>query len=129
MRSLLTAPLLFLASCASLDFDQPDSEFGPQPSAPALQTTANSYLDQVMFDPEAKRIRWVDQQPQRAALWRGLIGGGWNHGWGMRFGLNGKNRMGGYVGERAYYVIQVGETVYVGEGAIEVDNKPAAPVR
>ena len=120
---------LMSTACASLNFDAPDSEFGPRPTPMALKNTADNYLQGVMFDPESKRVRWFDGQPQRAALWRGLIGGGWNHGWGMRFGLNGKNRMGGYVGEKPYYVIQVGDTIYVGEGSIEVDSKPAVPAR
>ena len=110
-----------------MNFDAPDKEFGQRPTAVSLRTTADNYLEGVMFDPGTKRQRWVDQQPRRAALWRGLIGGGWNHGWGMRFGLNGKNRFGGYVGERPYYVIQVGNTVYVGEGTLEVNDRPAAP--
>lgn len=83
-----------------------------------------------MFDPESKRIRWMDEEPRQAALWRGLIGGGWKHGWGMRFRLNGKNRLGGYVGERSYFVIQTDGKVYVDQdslGNFEVDDQPAAP--
>ncbi len=91
---------LLCASCASVDFDRPEADFGPPPAAEQLRQTAVNHLDSVMFDPESKRLRWVDQQPRKAAVWRGLVGGGWNHGWGMRFGLNGKNRMGGYVGEK-----------------------------
>lgn len=120
---------LLSTACASLNFDAPDSEFGTRPTPTALKTTADNYLQGVMFDPESKRVRWFDVEPQRAALWKGLIGGGWNHGWGMRFGLNGKNRMGGYVGEKPYYVIQISDTIYVGEGSIEVDTKPAVPAR
>ncbi len=129
MRATGLILALFCTSCASLNFDAPDAEFGPRPTAVQLKTTTDNYLEGVMFDPASKRQRWVDQQPRRAALWRGLIGGGWNHGWWMRFGLNGKNRFGGYVGEKPYYVIQVGSTIYVGEGTLEVDNRPARPLR
>lgn len=118
-----------LTSCASLNFDAPDAEFGPRPDAQTLKAAAENHLQSVMFDPESKRLRWLDAQPVRAAEWRGLVGGGWNHGWAIRFVLNGKNRLGGYVGEKPYYVIQHSGQVFVGEGSVEVDPKPAAPVR
>lgn len=120
---------LLSTACASLNLEAPDSEFGARPTTTTLKTTAENYLQQVMFDPESKRIRWFDEEPRRAAQWYGFLRGGWYHGWGMRFGLNGKNRMGGYVGERPYFVIQIDDTIYVGEGSIEVDSKPAAPAR
>ena len=129
LRTIALSCVLLCTSCASLNFDAPDADFGPRPTPIALKTAAGNYLDGVMFDSASKRQRWVDQQPRLAALWRGLIFGGWHHGWGMRFRLNGKNRFGGYVGEKDYFVIQVGTDYYVGEGSIEVDDRPARPPR
>ncbi len=132
LRASATLTLALLTSCAGLNFEAPDQVFGPCPSVAELQAAAKNHLDRAMFDPESKRDRWLDQQPRRAALWRGLIGGGWNHGWGMRFGLNGKNRFGGYVGEKSYFVIQTGGTIYVGEDRLDsfkVDERLAAPGR
>lgn len=133
LRSLAVLSLAVLAtSCAGLNFDASDQQFGARPSSTDLQTAAKSHLDRVMFDPESRRDRWIDHEPRRAALWRGLIGGGWNHGWGMRFGLNGKNRFGGYVGEKQYFVIQTAGQIYVGEDVMDsfkVDDRPAAPSR
>ena len=123
---------VLFTSCAGLNFDAPDQEFGPRPSAAELQVAAKAHFDKVMFDPESKRERWIDQEPRRAACWRGLIGGGWNHGWGMRLGLNGKNRFGGYVGEKQYFVIRSGGVVYIGEEMMDnfkVDDRPASPGR
>lgn len=120
-----------LTSCASLNFDAPDVEFGPQPKAQTLKAVAEEHLQAVMFDPESKRLRWLDAEPVRAAEWEShdFVGGVWNYGWALRFALNGKNRYGAYIGERAYYVLQRNGQFFVGDGRLEVDTRPAAPAR
>lgn len=108
-------------------------EFGPAPTATALKNAAGQHLQSALFDPESRRVRWFDQQPKQAGIYTGFLRSGWVYGWAMRFGINAKNRMGGYTGEKLYYVMQQGNTLYVNEvpstESFAINDQPAAPVR
>lgn len=98
--------LLSVTSCGSVNFAKVDpAEFGDPPPAEVLQGIADATLESRLIDPESRRVKWYDAQPLQAALWTGLIEDGWVYGWAMRFGLNSKNRMGGYTGEQLWYVM------------------------
>lgn len=130
--SLVAACLLF-ASCGTVDFATVDAkEFGPAPAAVTLQNAADQTLQDSLIDPESCRVRWFDQQPKQAASFNGWFRGGWVYGWGMRFGVNAKNRFGGYTGEKLYLVIKRGDKIYVDERGSDwfaVNDQPAAPVK
>lgn len=110
MRTFAAVLLVALsaASCGTpqVQFDEiAPSEFGSRPDAALLHVKTDEYLERVLIDPDSRRVRWIDSSPRRAA-W-GRMFSPWNYGWGMRFGLNSKNRMGGYTGERAYFILEM----------------------
>ena len=109
--------LLAFAGCSSIDFSEIDGgSYGDYPFEGELEAKAEQYLERVLFDPESRRIRWVDKEPKKSALWTGLLNDGWVYGWTKRFGLNAKNRFGGYTGEKAYFVMIASTgTLYVNE--------------
>jgi hypothetical protein len=135
MRPLLALAFSsLLASCGTVNFATVDAkEFGPAPTAAALQGVAEQHLENALIDPESRRVRWFDQQPKQAGLYTGFLRSGWVYGWAMRFGINSKNRLGGYTGERVYYVMQQGSTLYVNEvprsDFFAINDQPAAPAR
>jgi hypothetical protein len=135
MRNLtLFVSAFLLAACGSVNFAKVDAkEFGPAPAAIALQKVAEQHLQNSLIDPESRRVRWFDQQPRQAGLYTGLLRSGWVYGWAMRFGVNAKNRMGGYAGEKLYYVMQHGDQLYVSEilssDFFAVNDTLAAPAR
>jgi len=133
MRQIIVS-LLALASCGTVDFASMDAkEFGSSPTVQALQTSADQNLKNTLIDPESLRVRWFDQQPKQAALWTGIINNGWVYGWAMRFGVNAKNRMGGYVGEKPYFVMHANGLAYTsevgGNNNFQVNDQPAAPAK
>ena len=135
MRKLtLCVSAFLLASCGAVNFAKVDAkEFGPAPTAIALRNAAEQQLQNSLIDPESRRVRWFDQQPKQAGVYTGFLRSGWVYGWAMRFGVNAKNRMGGYTGEKIYYVMQKGDELYVSEvwssDFFAINDQHAAPAR
>jgi hypothetical protein len=121
------------ASCGTVDFAKVDAkEFGPAPTAARLQDLADQSLQNSLIDPESRRVRWFDHEPKQAAIWAGWIRGGWTYGWAMRFGVNAKNRFGGYTGEKLYHVMLHGKTLHVDEvrdDFFAINDQPATPAK
>jgi len=99
--ALLLAVLVILGGCAtppsqeqisSLDYGSPPQNY---------EATIKKYFDGVLFDPysahydfESPQQYWVKDAP--------LMGGKLYAGYFVRVGVNAKNRMGGYVGQKMY---------------------------
>lgn len=75
----------------------------PQPSSEAAAEAAvKSYFEQILFDPGAAQYRFT-KQPVNG--WVGdVLGDLREFGWFMCGEVNGKNRMGGYVGYEPFFV-------------------------
>lgn len=112
------AAALFIASPAQAKKDQAPIDPGPPPtSVEEFQRLATAAILARFFDPGAAQISWD----------RGLTGGYWKPvlskkipGWFTCGMVNGKNRMGGYVGARRFVAVYYsGQIVYseVGDGS------------
>ena len=111
-KSLLMAAALLSAPTVAKDKAPPPVEPASHPGWREPTKRAEAQLLGQLFDPEAGRIRWVSGY--RWTTWREDKGGLWSggmlnmrrrYGWMACGTLNGKNRMGGYVGEQAVYTI------------------------
>ena len=102
-----------MQSCYSVNFQDVNvEEFGPEPTREEMRELASERLERILIDPDSRRVHWFDEYPKEGAVWNGLLGGGWEYGWVMRFGLNSRNRFGGYTGEKPYFVLKTADGQY-----------------
>lgn len=103
-----------LVACASVR--PPTSEelasanYGPYPEN--YKQIIETKIKQILVDEDSARFRF-NSVPVK--VWHDFTSGR-AYAWGVCFEVNGKNRMGGYVGYRPYYmIIQNGRSLYMHE--------------
>jgi hypothetical protein len=104
MKNLgIIAGALALGACATYEPTQLDIARGMEAAAPesleASEQAAQAYFSQSLFDPDSALMRVSEPINSHMA-----IRGEGAHGWFMCGELNAKNRMGGYVGYRPFWV-------------------------
>ena len=97
-RKLLAfAAIVALSGCVSAP---PQSSYGPKPSYD--HDAVEAQIRDALIDPESARF---DFGEPRKAYRTGVLGGTDWTGYLAIVGVNAKNRMGGYSGEKPYYVM------------------------
>ena len=98
--ALLLAVLVIFGGCATPSQEQISSlDYGSPPQN--YETTIKKYFDGVLFDPFSAHYEFESPQQfwVKDAL---LVGGRLYAGYFVRVGVNAKNRLGGYVGQKMY---------------------------
>ena len=99
LAALVVSSLALLSGCGTLTPDQmANADYGPEPTE--YETTITTYMERRLFDPYSAVYRFG--QPRKGyAYVNGTI---WapEFGWIVEAEINGKNRMGGYVGLQPY---------------------------
>lgn len=94
--SIMMFIILFLSACATVPTSKQLSEadYGSYPNN--YQDLVKTYYSQVLFDPYTAHYRWI--KPPYSGYFSAF--GQFEYGYIVHVGINAKNRMGGYVGEK-----------------------------
>jgi len=94
--SIMVFIILVLSACATVPTPKQLSEadYGSYPNN--YQEIVKAYYSQVLFDPYSAHYRWI--KPPYSGYFSAF--GKFEFGYIVHVGVNAKNRMGGYVGEK-----------------------------
>lgn len=78
------------------------ADYGQEVRPSEAESIIRQRLSRTLFDPESLRFRGPTKTTK---YWAVDEGGNYQFGWLALYGVNAKNRMGGYTGERMYAVM------------------------